>query len=123
MLSAAYYDQESNYVGNDYGIKRYNLRSNLTTEFGRPGANVNFTRSETNSPADANVGFLFADLVRFPSYYFNRQYENGIFYGNNYKYGGYSVSPLAGLIGGGTNKHDNEYLTGTFTADFETPKA
>ena len=124
MLSAAYYDQESNYVGNDYGIKRYNLRSNLTTEFGRLklGANVNFTRSETNSPADANVGFLFADLVRFPSYYFNRQYENGIFYGNNYKYGGYSVSPLAGLIGGGTNKHDNEYLTGTFTADFEIAK-
>ena len=29
MLSAAYYDQESNYVGNDYGIKRYNLRSNI----------------------------------------------------------------------------------------------
>ena len=35
MLSASYFDQESNYVGPDYGVKRYNLRSNLTTEFGR----------------------------------------------------------------------------------------
>lgn len=106
MLSASYFDQESNYVGPDYGVKRYNLRSNLTTEFGRLklGANVGFTRSEINSPSDANEGFLFADLVRFPNYYFNRHEENGIFFGNNYKYGGYSVSPLAGLMGGGTNK-------------------
>lgn len=52
MLSASYFDQESNYVGPDYGVKRYNLRSNLTTEFGRLklGANVGFTRSEINSP-------------------------------------------------------------------------
>lgn len=51
MLSASYFDQESNYVGPDYGVKRYNLRSNLTTEFGRLklGANVGFTRSEINS--------------------------------------------------------------------------
>ena len=113
MLSASYFDQESNYVGPDYGVKRYNLRSNLTTEFGRLklGANVGFTRSEINSPSDANEGFLFADLVRFPNYYFNRHEENGIFFGNNYKYGGYSVSPLAGLMGGGTNKNDHEYLT------------
>ena len=74
MLSASYFDQESNYVGPDYGVKRYNLRSNLTTEFGRLklGANVGFTRSEINSPSDANEGFLFADLIRFPNYYFNR---------------------------------------------------
>lgn len=106
MLSASYFDQESNYVGPDYGVKRYNLRSNLTTEFGRLklGANVGFTRSEINSPSDANEGFLFADLIRFPNYYFNRHEENGIFFGNNYKYGGYSVSPLAGLMGGGINK-------------------
>ena len=70
MLSASYFDQESNYVGPDYGVKRYNLRSNLTTEFGRLklGANVGFTRSEINSPSDANEGFLFADLIRFPNY-------------------------------------------------------
>ena len=124
MLSASYFDQESNYVGPDYGVKRYNLRSNLTTEFGRLklGANVGFTRSEINSPSDANEGFLFADLIRFPNYYFNRHEENGIFFGNNYKYGGYSVSPLAGLMGGGINKNDHEYLTGTFTADFEIIK-
>ena len=101
MLSAGYFDQESNYVGPDYGVKRYNLRSNLTTEFGRLklGANVRFHPFGDQFPSDANEGFLFADLIRFPNYYFNRHEENGIFFGNNYKYGGYSVSPLAGLYG------------------------
>ncbi len=123
MLSAGYFNQGSNYIGN-YGTKRYNVRSNLTTEFGRLkiGANINYTRSEVDSPADANLGFLFADAVRFPAYYFNRHVEDGIFFGNNYKYGGYSVSPAAGLMGGGTNKNDNDFINGIFTVDFDIYK-
>lgn len=121
MLSAGYYDQETNYVG-DYNTRRYNLRSNITTEFGRLklGANISFTRAEIKQPTTS--GFLFADLVRYPSYYFFRQKENGVYFGNNYKYGGYDLSPLAALESGGSNKYDNEYLTGTFTADFEILK-
>lgn len=102
MLSAGYFDQESNYIGPDYGRQRYNVRSNLTTEWGRlkVGANISYTRSETKSPTTS--GFLFADLSRYPTYYFMRTMdENGIFYGNNYKYGG-SGAVLAGLVGGGT---------------------
>lgn len=34
MVSAGYFNQESNFVGN-YGLERYNFRSNLTTEYGR----------------------------------------------------------------------------------------
>ena len=35
MVSAGYFDQESNYVGPDYGRQRYNFRTNLTTEYKR----------------------------------------------------------------------------------------
>ncbi|MDE5889597.1 MAG: SusC/RagA family TonB-linked outer membrane protein, partial [Bacteroidales bacterium] len=122
MVSAGYFDQESNYIGPDYGKQRYNVRSNITTEWGRfkVGANVNYTRSEIKSPTTS--GFLFADLARFPTYHFYRTMDdNGVFYANNYKYGGCGAV-LAGLVGGGYNKYDNEYVSGTFTADFEIIK-
>lgn len=121
MLSAGYYDQQTNYAG-DYGTTRYNLRSNISTEFGRLklGANISFTRAETKQPTTSS--FLFADLVRFPAYYFYRHKEGNVYFGNNYKYGGYDISPLAALEAGGSNRYDNEYLTGTLTADFELVK-
>lgn len=121
MISGRFYNQDSNYVGPDYGIKNYNLRANINTEFGRLklGVNVNYTGAERRAPSNANLSFLFADLVRYPSYWFNRHYdENGVFYGNNYKYGGYSITPLAGLMAGGVDEYDNDYVTGTLTAEF-----
>lgn len=122
MVSAGYFDQGSNYIGPDYGKQRYNVRSNLTTEWGRlkVGANVNYTRAETTQPTTS--GFLFADLARFPTYYFYRTMDdNGIFYANNYKYGGCGAV-LGGLVGGGSNKYDNEYISGIFNAEFEILK-
>lgn len=122
MVSAGYFDQGSNYIGPDYGKQRYNVRSNITTEWGRfkVGANVNYTRAETKQPTTS--GFLFADLARFPTYHFFRTMDdNGVFYANNYKYGGCGAV-LAGLVGGGYNKYDNEYISGTFNADFEIIK-
>lgn len=122
MLSASMYDQDSNYIGPDYGLTRYNLRSNLTTQWGRwkLGANVSYTRYESKTPTTS--GFLFADLVRYPTYWFLRTMDdNGIFYANNYKYGAPSAT-LGGLVAGGYNKYDNDYLSGTFSADFEIVK-
>ena len=46
--------------------------------------------------------------------------ENGIFYANNYKYGGCGAE-LAGPVGG-DNKYDNDYLSGVFNAEFEIIK-
>ena len=34
-ISGGYFDQLSNFIGPNYGVKRYNLRTNLTTEYGR----------------------------------------------------------------------------------------
>lgn len=122
MLSAGYFDQQSNYIGPNYGKQRYNVRSNISTQWGRlkVGANVSYTRAETKSPT--TTGFLFADLARFPTYYFMRtKDDNGIFYANNYKYGGCGAV-LAGLVGGGYNKYDNDYISGIFNAEFEILK-
>ena len=122
MVSAGFFDQGSNYIGPDYGKQRYNVRSNISAEYGRfkLTANVGYTREERKQPTTS--GFLFADLARFPTYYFFRtKDENGIYYSNNYKYGGCGAA-LAQLESGGYNKYDNEYLTGTFTGELEILK-
>lgn len=119
MVSGSFFDQESNYVGPHYGNSRYNLRTSVTTEWDRLkiGANISYARNEVYSPVTS--GFLFADLARFPTYWFYRTHdENGVFYGNNYKFGS-TGTVLADLIAGGYNKHDNDYLSGTFTGDFK----
>ena len=117
MLSAGYFDQDSNYIGPDYGKQRYNVRSNITAEWGRVklSANLGYTRNEMKSPTTS--GFLFSDLARFPTYYFFRtKDENGIYYTNNYKYGGCGAV-LAALEAGGYNKYDNDFLNGTFSGE------
>ncbi len=122
MVSGSFFNQNSNYIGPRYGNDRYNLRTAFTTQWGRfkIGANVSYTRQETLSPVTS--GLFFADLVRFPTYYFLRsrgEYKGSpVYYANNYKYGS-PGAVLGDLVSGGSNKYDNEYLTGTFNADFE----
>ena len=123
MISANYFDQETNYVG-DYSMKHYNVRSNITTEIGRLKLGLNLAFTGENNKTPTTSSFLFADLARFPTYYFYRLKDEatGIYTGNNYKYGGYSGSPIAGLESGGWNKFDNNYISGTFTAEYEILK-
>ena len=72
LISAGYFDQESNYIGPDYGKQRYNVRSNLTTQWGRLkiGANVNYTRAETEIPYHIGISIRrsgpFPDLPFLP---------------------------------------------------------
>ena len=122
MISGSFFNQDSNYIGPKYGNDRYNFRTAVTTEWGRfkVGANVSYTRAETKSPLIG--GLFFADVSRFPTYWFYRtRDDNGIFYSNNYKYGS-PGAVLAELLAGGSNQYDNEYLTGTLNADFEIIK-
>lgn len=123
MLSANYYDQETNYVG-DYRMRHYNVRSNVTTQIGKLKLGLNLAFTGENNTTPTTSGFIFADLARFPTYYFFRLKDeaSGIYTANNYKYGGYSGSPIAGLESGGYNKFDNNYINGTFTAEYEIIK-
>ena len=102
MVSVGYYDQESNYVGNkNYGIQRYNLRSNLTTEVGRfkLQALLGFTRNNSISTTGSS---LEIDASRIPPYYYYKLKENGKYLLNNVLS---EFNPLGSLEGNGWNKY------------------
>lgn len=107
MLSAGYYDQESNYVGNkNYGIQRYNLRSNITTEVGRfkVQALLAYTRNNSLSTTGSS---LEIDAERTPPYYYNKMKENGKYLLNSALS---QFNPLGSLEASGTNKYRNNDL-------------
>ncbi len=69
MISAGYYDQESNFVGN-FGAKRYNFRTNLVNEYGKfkISALMAYNRGMQTAP-NASAGTLIVDGGRIPNYY------------------------------------------------------
>lgn len=119
MISARYFDQDSNFIGPNYGTKRYNIRSNITTELGRLklGLNLGFTGEHKKTTAGTS---LIADLTRYPTYYFSRVKDEatGVYFANNYKWGGRAGNKIAELESGGYNKFDNNFATATFTAEY-----
>ena len=115
MVSVGYYDQESNYVGNkNYGIQRYNLRSNLTTEVGRfkLQALLGFTRNNSISTTGSS---LEIDASRIPPYYYYKLKENGKYLLNNVLS---EFNPLGSLEGNGWNKYRNNNFTTNLNAEF-----
>lgn len=118
MISLGYYDQESNYVGNsDFGIQRYNLRSNLTTEVGRfkLEALMAFTR---NNSISTTGGSLEINASRIPaySYYQMKDPETGKYLNNNIIS---DFNPLGLLEAGGTNKFRNNDFNGSISAEMK----
>ena len=64
MVSMGYYDQESNYVGNsDFGVQRYNFRTNVSTEVGRLKLNAILAYTRNNSVSTTG-GSLEVDAAR-----------------------------------------------------------
>ncbi|MGM9790375.1 MAG: SusC/RagA family TonB-linked outer membrane protein [Candidatus Cryptobacteroides sp.] len=119
MISGRYFDQDSNFVGPGYGIKKYNLRSNLTTEIGnlKLGLNLGFTGVHSKSTVATTV---IVDLSRYPTYWFYRvKDDNGIYYSNNYKYGKLNGNKIADLEKRGYNKNDNNFANASFTAEYK----
>jgi len=115
MLSAGYYDQESNYVGNpNYGIQRYNLRSNITTEVGRfkLQALLAYTRSNSLSTVGNS---LVIDAERTPPYYYNKMKEDGKYLLNSVLS---EFNPLGSLEAQGNNKYRNNDFTANVNAEF-----
>lgn len=116
MVSMGYYDQESNYVGNNaFGIQRYNMRSNITTEIGRLKLTsiVAFTR---NNSVSTTGGSLEIDASRIPPYYYYKmKSEDGRYLTNDVLS---EFNPLGLLEAGGTNKYRNNYLNASVSADF-----
>lgn len=119
MVSAGYLDQANNFVGPNYGLKRYNYRMNLTTEIGR----FKFTSLLSYTHADLkdqsyDAGFLMADAERTPTYYalkdsLGRYLTNDVLT---------EFNPLGILEKGGSVKNDNDNLFGSFTGELAVTK-
>ena len=106
LFSGGYYDQQSNFIGN-YGIQRFNLRSNITTEFGRFKFTsiVAYTRNNNINTTSTNA---IINSSRIPPYYYYRmQADNGKYLVNNALT---DQNPLGELRQGGSIKDNNDYV-------------
>ncbi|PUZ29931.1 SusC/RagA family TonB-linked outer membrane protein [Chitinophaga costaii] len=119
MVSAGYLNQANNFVGPDYGLKRYNYRMNLTTEIGRFKFTslLSYTHSDLKDQS-YDAGFLMADAERTPTYYalkdsLGRYLTNDVLT---------EFNPLGILQHGGSSKNDNDNLFGSFTGELAVTK-
>lgn len=107
LFSGAYFDQKSNFIGPNYGIQRYNLRSNLSTEVGRfkLSSILSYTRDDGKKSVDGNA---IINSSRIPSYYWTKmQADNGKYLVNSLLT---DQNPLAGLKESGYEKGNTDYI-------------
>jgi TonB-linked SusC/RagA family outer membrane protein len=120
MVSAGYYNQESNFVGN-YGVERYNFRTNLINEYGRLKLTtlMSYNRTMQNAP-NAGTGNLIVDGGRIPPYYYYKmKADNGHYLINDVLS---EFTPLALLEAGGYQKTDGDNFLGSVNAELEIMK-
>ena len=116
MVSGGFYDQGSNFTGPDYGVKRYNLRTNLTTEYNRFKLNVilGYTRNDMKGD-ETNKGFLIADASRVPKYYYNKPKDAS----GRYILSSVGTNSAAALELAGYNQHNNDMVNVGTSLDFK----
>ena len=120
-ISMGYRGQESNYVGPDYGSKKYNVRVNLNNDFEQFSLNTKlaYTRNDIKNHTSATWALL-ADATRVPPYYNNSlQDDEGRYLLNDVLS---EFNPLGVLEEGGATKSDNNYITGNITAKYNLMK-
>ncbi|MDB5286793.1 MAG: TonB-dependent receptor [Mucilaginibacter sp.] len=119
MVSAGVTDQRSNLVGPDYGLRRYNYRMNLNTEFGRLKLTsiLAYTRTEIKEHS-FNTGTLIVDAGRTPTYYDIKD-DQGNYLTNDVLA---EFNPLGILEKGGYRKRDNDNIFGNISAELGITK-
>jgi TonB-dependent starch-binding outer membrane protein SusC len=118
-LSFGLLDQNSNFIGPDYGYKRYNLRLNQTTDIGRLKLNTIFSYVKVNNkdqPSSAST--LIVDAGRVPLYY-SFQDTAGNYLTNPVSA---QFNPKAILEKGGYRKSNDDEIFGNISADFAVTK-
>jgi TonB-linked SusC/RagA family outer membrane protein len=114
MVSVGYLDQKSNYIGPDYGLQRYNLRLNQTTEWGRFKLNTIIGYAKTRiKDHSSNSGFLVVDAGRVPLYY-NFQDTAGNYLTNAVSA---ELNPKGILEKGGYRQMDNNEVFGNLNGE------
>lgn len=116
-LSFGYYDQESNFKGQDFGLKRYNFRSNIVNNIGRVKATTLLSYSRQEGRSDRG-GLWLSDAMRVPTYNTYDLYpdENGKYYNNDITSAG---NYLATLYHGGLTTTDNDHFQGIITGELD----
>lgn len=117
MISMGYYDQESNYVGNDsFGVQRYNFRTSLSTELGRFKLTGILAYARNNSVSTTG-GSLEVDAARIPTYYYYKMKSaDGRYLLNDILS---EFNPLGQLEAGGRNKYRNNYINTNVSAEMK----
>lgn len=116
-VSFGYYDQESNYKGQDFGIRRYNFRNNTMADIGRLKLTAVLAYNRQEGRSDRG-GLWIADVMRVPNYNTYNLYpdEEGKYYNNDITTGG---NFLASLYHGGLTKTDNDHFQGILTSELD----
>lgn len=114
LFSGAFYDQESNFVGDGYGISRFNLRSNIATEYGPFKFTSILAYARNNAKATTAANAIINSSRIPPYYYYNMQAENGKYLVNNALT---DQNPLAELREGGYQTNDNDYININLSAE------
>jgi TonB-linked SusC/RagA family outer membrane protein len=115
LLSVGMLDQKNNFIGPDYGYKRYNIRLNQSNEIGRLKLNTILSYVKVlNKDHSFNSGTLIVDAGRVPLYY---SYEDSA---GNYLTNPVSAqfNPKAILEEGGYRKYNNDEIFGNFSAEY-----
>lgn len=117
MISMGYYDQESNYVGNDsFGVQRHNFRTSLSTELGRFKLTGILAYARNNSVSTTG-GSLEVDAARTPTYYYYKMKSaDGRYLLNDILS---EFNPLGQLEAGGRNKYRNNYINTNVSAEMK----
>lgn len=117
MISMGYYDQESNYVGNDsFGVQRYNFRTSLSTELGHFKLTGILAYARNNSVSTTG-GSLEVDAARTPTYYYYKMKSaDGRYLLNDILS---EFNPLGQLEAGGRNKYRNNYINTNVSAEMK----
>ena len=116
-MSFGYYDQESNYKGQDFGIGRYNLRSNIVTEISKLKLTTLLSYDRQEGRSDRG-GLWLSDAMRVPNYMMYDLYPDaeGKYYNNAITTNG---NMLASLYHGGLTTTDNDHFQGIVSGELE----
>ena len=116
MVSAGYFNQESNFVGS-FGVERYNFRTNLSTEYGRFKLTslMAYNRRKDRTIA-GGTGNAIINSSRVPSYYYYKFMQDGKYLVNDIVG---DDNPMALLKDGGYEKKSEDNFIGSLNLDFK----
>ena len=114
-ISFGYYDQESNYKGQDFGVKRYNFRSNIVTDIKRLKLTALLAYDRQEGRSDRG-GLWLSDVMRVPTYNTYDIYPDadGKYYNTDITTGG---NFLATLYHGGLTTNNDDHFQGVVSGE------